>query len=722
MKLNIRRRVMLLATSAVILTVLALLLLSVLGMSALRGVMEDWQLEVRNFAVENLEQIAQEESQKRLANIARVKAYTIDLTLQYYSADVERLAYKMTNIMTHSEKYLPRDLLNPSFDGEIPVSTPYVFYNPKIAMTPEIETEYRLASNIAEDLISEARLNEGMQGSFCIGSKNGYIICLDIYSGDEEYVNFTEEFMADYDPRERPWYKQAKAENKFLFTDLYFDMQGYMVIDGAMPYYDSNGFAGAVSVGCNIDSFQKLIEENALGGTNFNVLLDGNGKVLFLSGQDKKTAAATFEYKNLHESEETTITEAVRRMMAGENGVMPVMVNGKEYYLAFAPVPTTGWSFGTLIAAEEVNAPFVSMRQVLWWQMQDFSRRLEPFFTRMQNNSYPILAVLVVFMLALSLWMSRKFSKPITELTDGVKDIAQGNLDRKLNIKTSDEIEHLATCFNAMTDELKNQMDNLAAVTAEKERIETELNVATGIQAGMLPKKFPAEVSGGRFELDAVTYPARYVGGDFYDFYLLDDNHLAVTVADVSGKGIPASLFMVISKTVLKNFAMFAAEPNNYAKVMSRTNNQLCEGNDEMMFVTVFFGVLEISTGRFVFVNGGHNPPVLYRRAENRCEFLDVKKNFVLGGMEDVPFKQQEITLERGDLFFAYSDGVNEAMNVEHEEYTSERLLSFMNGTDCTAPLGDLLAALRADVAEHVGEAEQSDDITMLALRLTAKK
>lgn len=722
MKLNIRRRVMLLATSAVILTVLALLLLSVLGISTLRGVMEDWQLDVRNFAVENLEQIAQEESQKRLASIARVKAYTIDLTLQYYGADVERLAYKMTNIMTHSEKYLPRELPNPRFDGEIPVSTPYVFYNPKIVITPEIEAEYQLAANIAEDLVSEATLTKGMQGSFCIGSKNGYIICLDIYSGDEKYVVFTDEFMETYDPRERLWYKQTKAAYKFIFTDLYLDMQGYMVVDGAAPYYDRNGFAGVVSVGCNIDSFQKLIEENVLGGTNFNVLLDSNGKVLFLSGQDKETATAAFEYNNTRESEEKTIFKAVRRMRAGENGVMPIIFNGKEYYLAFAPVPTTGWSFGTLIAAEEVNAPFVMMRQVLWWQMQDFAKRLEPFFGRMQDNTFPIMATLVVFMLAMSQWMSRKFSKPIVELTNGVKNIAQGDLDRKLNIKTGDEIEHLAVCFNAMTDELKNQMENIATVTAEKERIETELNVATGIQAGMLPKKFPTEISRERFELDAVTYPARYVGGDFYDFYLLDDNHLAVTVADVSGKGIPAALFMVISKTLLKNFAMFAAEPDNYAKVMSRTNNRLCQGNDEMMFVTVFFGVLEISTGRFVFVNGGHNPPIVYRRAENRCEFLDVKKNFVVGGMEDVPFKQQEITLERGDLFFAYSDGVNEAMNEEHEEYTSERLLKFMNETDCAAPLGDLLAALRADVAEHVGEAEQSDDITMLALRLTAKK
>lgn len=720
MKLNIRQRVVSMATVSVTLTALALLLLSILGMSALHMILDNWQVDVRNFAVGNLELIAKEESEKRLLNTARLRAYTIDLAMQYYRADVERLAWKMTDILTHREKYLPRELPNARFEENIPVNTAYVFYNRKITLTPEVEAESRLASNIAEELLSTANLSKGSTASFYVGSKNGYLICVDTYAGDEQHVLFTEEFMETYDPRERPWYRHVKEAGKFVFTDFYIDMQGFIAIDGAAPYYDENGFAGVVGYGSSMDSFRDFMEGAALGSTNFNFALDSSGKVLFSSKVEGELSASV-ELKDLRESAEKTIAEAAKKMTAGENGVMPVMLDGEEYYLAFAPITTLGWSFGTLIAAEEVNQPFVSMRQVLANQLREFASRLNPFLDQLQKNAYPILAVLFLFMLTLSLVMSQKFSKPITELISGVKNISQGDLDQKLNIKTGDEIEHLASCFNAMTDELKRQMTSLAAVTAEKERISTELNVATGIQAGMLPKKFPEEVSRGRFELDAATYPAREVGGDFYDFYLLDDNHLAITVADVSGKGIPASLFMVISKTVLKNFATFATDPDNYAEVMSRTNNQLCQGNDEMMFVTIFFGVLEISTGRFVFVNGGHNPPVVYHHAENRCEFLNVKKNFVVAGMEDVPFKQQEIKLERGDLIFAYSDGVNEAMNEEHEEYTSERLLKFMNGFDYTASVGELLAAIRADVAEHVGNAEQSDDITVLALRLTAK-
>ena len=325
------------------------------------------------------------------------------------------------------------------------------------------------------------------------------------------------------------------------------------------------------------------------------------------------------------------------------------------------------------------------------------------------------LAVLFLMLLLQGNHLRLNLLEPLKKLTEGVREITGGNLDKNLDIQTGDELEKLAGAFNTMTDELQTYMKNLTEVTAERERIATELNVAKDIQRGMLPQDF--DFGRSDFEIFATMNAAKEVGGDFYDFYLLDENHLAVTVADVSGKGIPASLFMVISKTVLKNFATFATNPDDYAAVLSCANNQLCQGNEEMMFVTVFFGVLEIDSGRFIYVNGGHNPPVIYRRAENRCEFLSVQKNFVLGGMEDVPYVQQETKLERGDLIFAYTDGVNEAMNENHEEYTSERLLKFMNGTDCRADLQTLLAAVRADVTEHVGDAEQSDDITMMALR-----
>ena len=314
--------------------------------------------------------------------------------------------------------------------------------------------------------------------------------------------------------------------------------------------------------------------------------------------------------------------------------------------------------------------------------------------------------------------LSRRFVKPINELSEGVKEISNGNLDKKLNIHTGDEIEHLATCFNAMTDELQTYIANLAKETAEKERIATELDVAKDIQNGMLPKDFPTRAD---FELFATMTPAKEVGGDFYDFYFLDETHLAITVADVSGKGIPAALFMVISKTVLNNFAETFYKQNGLAPVVEAANEQLCANNEAMMFVTVFIGVLDLETGEFTFVNAGHNPPVVYHAEENHCDFLDVKKNFVMGPMDGMPFAEQKITFKRGDLIFIYTDGVTEALNVADEEYLPDRLIKFMNSTDCRADLETLLKNIRGDVADHVGEAAQSDDITMFALRFNGK-
>jgi len=257
-------------------------------------------------------------------------------------------------------------------------------------------------------------------------------------------------------------------------------------------------------------------------------------------------------------------------------------------------------------------------------------------------------------------------------------------------------------------------MENLTKVTAEKERIATELDVAKEIQDGMLPKDFPTRSD---FELFATTTPAKAVGGDFYDFYLLDEKHLAITVADVSGKGIAAALFMVISKTILNNFATSFYNRNGLAPVVAAANEKLCANNDAMMFVTAFVGVLDLETGEFTFVNAGHNPPVVYRAEKNSCEFLAVKKNFVMGPMDGISFVEQKISFAAGDMIFIYTDGVTEALNVDNEEYLPDRLLAFMNGTDCRVDLQTLLKKIRADVAKHVGEAEQSDDITMFALR-----
>jgi sigma-B regulation protein RsbU (phosphoserine phosphatase) len=211
------------------------------------------------------------------------------------------------------------------------------------------------------------------------------------------------------------------------------------------------------------------------------------------------------------------------------------------------------------------------------------------------------------------------------------------------------------------------------------------------------------------------------VGGDFFDFYMLDEARLVITVADVSGKGVPASLFMVISKTMLKNIAFSMADRGDFGRAMVRANRHLCEDNEEMMFVTIFFGVLNLKTGEFTYVNGGHNPPLIGRAQGGTVDWnfiRDEKKTHMVGVIEDAQYEEKRLTLAPGDMLYLYTDGVTEAMDAEKNLYTEERLQQTLNrvGTP-NASAKDVLAAIRADIDAHAGGAEQSDDITMLGIR-----
>lgn len=269
----------------------------------------------------------------------------------------------------------------------------------------------------------------------------------------------------------------------------------------------------------------------------------------------------------------------------------------------------------------------------------------------------------------------------------------------------------LATSFQNMVRDLEIYVKNLKNVTAEKERINTELNVAKKIQEDMLPRKFPAFPERDEFDVYAMNVPAKEVGGDFYDFFLIDESHLAIVIADVSGKGVPAALFMVIAKTLIKNHAQLGKSPS---EVFTAVNNQLCEGNDENMFVTAWMGILEVETGKFTYVNAGHNPPLI-KHSGKGYNWLKSKPGFVLAGMEDIQYHQNAIALEPGDRVYLYTDGVTEASNVNDELFGDSRLLQIMNDkTDLN--LKELVTYVKEKVDAFAGEREQFDDITMLVM------
>lgn len=332
--------------------------------------------------------------------------------------------------------------------------------------------------------------------------------------------------------------------------------------------------------------------------------------------------------------------------------------------------------------------------------------------------SHSVLSMLVVTVLCLAVYVHilyRSIIAPINliagEASSFVKEENQVSTELE-KIRTGDEIQTLSETLLKMERDINHYIDNLTKVTAEKERIGAELNVATQIQADMLPRIFPAFPGRQEFDIFATMNPAKEVGGDFYDFFLTDSDHLALVVADVSGKGIPAALFMVISKTLIKNQAQMGDSP---AQILQAVNDQLCENNEAEMFVTVWLGILEISTGKLTAVNAGHEYPIM-KKDGGEYEMLDDPHGFVMGVMPGMQYQEYEIWMHKGDSIYVYSDGAPDAVNAEEEQFERERLLASLNRIPGASP-SELLGQVKEDIDRFVGEAAQFDDITMLCMR-----
>lgn len=329
--------------------------------------------------------------------------------------------------------------------------------------------------------------------------------------------------------------------------------------------------------------------------------------------------------------------------------------------------------------------------------------------------------IIVLFVLVALYITNRSVVSPVKQLSEHMAAFDKNADTLTLSpfmARGRDEIAIMAQSFNGMAANISEYVENLRVVTADKQRIATELSVANTIQSAMLPRIFPYAPDRKEFSVYATMEPAKSVGGDFYDFYILNGpektgTHLAFVVADVSGKGIPAALFMVITKSLIKTGAMQGMSP---AAILTAVNDQLCENNDAEMFVTAYVGLLELQTGILTVANAGHNPPLI-RRAGGRYEWLRNKPGFVLAGLPSRKYTDVEMQLMAGDRLFLYTDGVTEMQNPAQQLYGEERLLAALDRSDAE-PRGvmELLPYIRASVDTFAAGAEQADDVTMLAL------
>lgn len=337
------------------------------------------------------------------------------------------------------------------------------------------------------------------------------------------------------------------------------------------------------------------------------------------------------------------------------------------------------------------------------------------------RNSYVLkiflamIAAAVLISIGLSVRLDRSLLRPIRIMSTEASRFASENVSagEKLTqkIHNRDEVGQLAESIDQMETQIHSYVTNLTQITAEKERISTELSLAARIQRDMLPNIFPAFPERTDFDIYASMDPAREIGGDFYNFFLIDENHLCVVIADVSGKGVPAALFMMAATIVLVDNARMGKSP---AEILESANEAICATNREEMFVTVWLGILDLSTGILSAANAGHEYPVM-KQPDGGYELIKDRHGFVIGGMEEIKYHNYELQMKPGSKLFVYTDGVAEASNSQDELFGTERMLEALNSEPDADPV-TLLGNVKKAVDRFVGDAEQFDDLTMLCL------
>ena len=518
-----------------------------------------------------------------------------------------------------------------------------------------------------------------------------------------------------YNAPDRYWYRQAAEAGTLIFSDAEFDHRtGELCVTCAMPVYGADGtLLGVSGADLYLDEMQKTIAESSEGG-GFLMVVNQDGHVIESPvNQGIFQVMNSAEAADLRESEDKELAALVRDAMGGKTDVRLVPLQYGNYYMIGVPMETVGWTLIAAYSERDAEQPVRQLRADYQAIQEEAAGTYRDRNARGKAIMWILLIVLLAAMQVGALVLGKRIVKPLNTITKRIAELSETNLEFKMEdtFRTGDEVEELAKSFASISHKTVEYLDTVRRVTAEKERIGAELSLATQIQGAMLPHIVPAFPDRLDFDVIGSMDPAKEVGGDFYDYFLIDDDHLGLVIADVSGKGVPAALFMMASKIILQSVAMLGGSP---AEILTKTNEAICSNNEAQMFVTVWVGILELSTGKLTCSNAGHEYPV-FRQPGGRFELYKDRHGFVIGGMEGMKYKQYEVKLEPGAKLFVYTDGVPEATDADEELFGTDRMLDALNADPDAAPM-DLLKNVRKAVDAFVRDAEQFDDLTMLCL------
>ena len=487
-----------------------------------------------------------------------------------------------------------------------------------------------------------------------------------------------------------------------VWIEPYYDDQAKAtMVTYSVPVLRAGEVVAVVTCDISLAEIRAMLADLPLGEGGMAVLLSRQGT--FVAHTERPALEMKETIFSLAEAQKVpevgrALAELGHRMLRGLPGHMryrrPFGDDLRMAHMYYTTVPCTGWALGLFRPEAQVLAPLVRLNQI----------------------SALVAVVSLALLLIPALGIAWSVSRPLRRLAEAAQRLATGDFEEPLPpVRSQDEVGQLTGAFEQMRQDLSHYIADLTATTTAKERIAGELSAAREIQMSIVPKLFPPFPNWPDVDLHAMLIPAREVGGDLYDFLLLDESYLYIAIGDVSGKGVPASLLMAVGKTLLKSTMQTVRDP---ARAMAMVNQELAEDNDSCMFITMFCGILNLKTGNLIYANAGHNPPFL-ARCSGTIDRLDEPPGPALGIVPGITYENRSRHVYAGELLVLYTDGVTEAMNPANVMFEEEGLLAHIrrDGQQGAKPF---LAGLAAAVHTHAAGAEQSDDITALAVRYRA--
>ncbi|MCR5167275.1 MAG: SpoIIE family protein phosphatase [Oscillospiraceae bacterium] len=663
------------------------------------------QQAIKNVSEETMRQVIE----GSMAKTNALQAYIADDMFSDVKSDVAALQSLAEGLFEHRENFepYPAYLPDPADNGRL---TAQVLCEEGVDYKQS--EDLGIAAHMSETMVAICENSRYLDNCF-FGLADGTHLCVDDRAADKFDENGK---LQPFPVRERPWYIGALEAGGLWLSGVEVDTYtGKIVVECAAPVYAHGKLIGVVGADMFLDSMSEYISKSSENG-GYVCVINNDGQVIFAPENNGVfTAELSDKAGDIRNSPDKELADFVSAALSEQTELRIVNVNGKDYYMSGSPMNTVGWAVVSFIEKDITEQPTQLMLSEYDRINNEAALKFNDGAAHSRQTTLVMIAAILILGTFAALFVADRIVKPVEHMTRRITEISGTDLAFEMEdiYRTDDEIQVLAESFAKLSERTRDYIEQITRITAEKERIGAELELATRIQADMLPNIFPPFPERNDIDIFASMTPAKEVGGDFYDFFLLDDDHLGLVIADVSGKGVPAALFMMMSKIIVSNFAMMGGSPS---KVLEQTNKLIRKNNDEEMFVTIWLGVLEISTGKVTAANAGHEYPML-KKADGKFELFRDKHGFVVGGIDGIKYKEYEFTIEKGGTLFLYTDGVAEATNDEEMLFGTDRMLDALN-KDPQADPKTLLLNMKKSVDEFVGEAPQFDDITMLGVKL----